>query len=289
VRVLVTGGTGRLGRLVVQDLIRDCEVRVIGRSEPPAGFPGTFIKGDITQPEDVRLAAEGVDAIVHLAAIVRNIADHDLLFRTNVCGTFYLLEAAVEHGVKRIVFASSSHAMGRGYDREGHPLPISYLPFDERSPSCPNDLYGLSKYLGEQLCATYTRMFGIQTICLRFGWILGEVHEYQRAYSFPTEHENFWVYVDRRDAARAVRCALFADGITHAVVNISALDYLSDKDVASLLRDHYPNTVQSVRDTQGFLTEGNKSFFDVTLAKALLGFQPVHSFREFIAKNGTTT
>ena len=125
-----------------------------------------FIEGDLADPDQVTAASRGHDAIVHLAAVPgpRRATPEQLIF-INVVGTVHVLEAAVQSGVGKVVFASSGAATGFAFQR-GEVMP-KYLPIDEEHPSEPQDEYGLSKLLAEFACKSYTKAHGIRSVCLR--------------------------------------------------------------------------------------------------------------------------
>ena len=120
--------------------------------------------------KDCRAAVRGVDAIAHLGGI--NIPSDDT-FRVNTLGTYYLLEAAREAGVRRVVQASSNCALGHCFRVTGRPFEVKYLPFDEEHPSCVEDNYGLSKLVNELTLQTYSHAYGIEGIALRLNWCWG--------------------------------------------------------------------------------------------------------------------
>ena len=109
-------------------------------------------------------AMHGADAVIHLAAIHNpNIATASLVYATNVVGTFNVHHAAFRLGVKRVVTASSNAIVGWSYSENFVP---DYLPIDEAHPLRPEDVYGLSKEIGETLARSYA-LKGLETVSLR--------------------------------------------------------------------------------------------------------------------------
>src|SRR5262245_57833469 len=109
-RVLVTGPAGHVAGYVIADLQRDHELVLLGRRHPSEAERGVqtqaaFLRGDLNNPEDCLRAVEGVDAIAHIGANPWLGPD---TFRNNTVGTYNLLEAAREAGIRRVVFASSN-------------------------------------------------------------------------------------------------------------------------------------------------------------------------------------
>jgi len=166
-RVLVTGGAGRVGRDVVRDLItHGCDVRVVDRraGEPIHGVQYTVC--DITRYEALREHMRGCTAAVHLAAIAGPMFHPGPeVLRVNALGTFNVFEAAANEGIRRVVLAGSINAFRCHFgvrDRE-----IRYLPIDEDHPTDPTDPYSLSKNFAEEIAAYYWRRDGISSVVLR--------------------------------------------------------------------------------------------------------------------------
>ena len=141
---------------------------------------------------------EGVDAIVHLGGISID-APFDDLLDANILGTYNLYEAARRHGVKRVVFASSNHAIGF------HPVTEV---LDADAPQRPDSLYGVTKCFGESLSRYYFDRFGIETVCLRIG----------SSFEEPKNPRMLVTYLSYRDFIELVRCSLFTNRVGHAVV-----------------------------------------------------------------------
>ena len=141
---------------------------------------------------------EGVDAIVHLGGISID-APFDDLLEANIRGTYNLYEAALRHRVKRIVFASSNHAIGF------HPVTDV---LDTDAPQRPDSLYGVTKCFGESLSRYYYDRFGIETVCLRIG----------SSFEEPKNPRMLVTYLSYRDFIELVRCSLFTNRVGHTVV-----------------------------------------------------------------------
>ncbi len=162
-KVLVTGAAGRVGSATVDELlaqdheVRGFDMRMTGKSEPNYEEQvGLLQNGD-----DVTSAVKGVEAILHLGALMSWAPeDRAKMFETNVDGTRALLQAAVDAGVRRFVFASS----GEVYP-ENAP---QHLPLTENHPLRPNSPYGLTKLLGEQIVRFFDRTTSMETVVLRF-------------------------------------------------------------------------------------------------------------------------
>jgi UDP-glucose 4-epimerase len=155
-RVLVTGAAGRIGRHVVRLLsTRGHHVRSLDQRPSDTG---EVMVGSLLDPADVRTATLGVDAVVHLAALMTwDPGAEDALFEQNVSATYRLLRA-LPAGLARFVFASS----GEVYP-ERKP---AYLPIDEDHPLAPDNAYGLSKLLGEEMVRQRMRV-GLKATIVR--------------------------------------------------------------------------------------------------------------------------
>ena len=149
-RILVTGDQGRIGIAVRERLEADGD-EVVG-FDAAAG-------DDILDAAAVRRVARGADSIVHLAGLVDDKAEE--IMSVNLLGTWHVLLAAADAGVSRVVYTSSGKALGL-LEREP-----AYLPVDDAHPGLPSRPYGLSKWLAEQLCESFTNATAIPTICLR--------------------------------------------------------------------------------------------------------------------------
>jgi nucleoside-diphosphate-sugar epimerase len=178
-RYLVTGGAGFIGSHLAERLLRDGHlVRIVdnlstGRKSNletvrAAGSPTTFewMEGDIRSLDTCRRACDGVDYVLHqaaLASVPRSIENPVDTTAVNVSGTLNVLAAAKEHGVRRVVCASSSSVYG---DSES-------LPKHEELPTCPLSPYAASKLAGEVYARVYARTMGLSTLSLRYFNVFG--------------------------------------------------------------------------------------------------------------------
>lgn len=183
-RYLVTGGAGFIGSNIVDHLVGAGEdVRVIenfatGRRENIEAFLDAidFIEGDITNPEDCARAVEGVDYVLHQAAVPSVPASVKDPFRShnaNVTGTLNLLIAARDAGVKRFVYAGSSSAYGD--------QPVEFK--EEDLPTCPLSPYAASKLSGEFYAQVFARCYAMETVILRYFNVFGPRQNPDSTYS----------------------------------------------------------------------------------------------------------
>ncbi|MFF7728085.1 NAD-dependent epimerase/dehydratase family protein [Streptomyces sp. NPDC008001] len=202
--VLLTGAAGRIGTHLRTLLpahghrLRLLDVR------PVPGEPDA-VTADLADPAGhaaLRAALGGVDAVVHLAGIPAEAPFADVL-RANVEGTYRLYEAVREAGVRRVVLASSNHAVGFT------PLPAEGAPpLPVETPHRPDTFYGLSKCFGEDLASLYRDRHGIETVSLRIGACFPE----------PKSVRMLSVWLSPADCARLVHAALTAEDVGHTVV-----------------------------------------------------------------------
>ena len=149
-KVIVTGGAGRIGRYVVAELAQaGHEVISFDQARPPDPVPGVRYRiGDHEDLGQVVELCQGAGAIAHLSAIpAPRTYPNATVFRTNVMGTFNVHEAAVLMGVPLVVSTSSQSAYGFAWHHR--PFLPQYLPIDEAHPCLSQDAYGLSKMVGE--------------------------------------------------------------------------------------------------------------------------------------------
>ena len=194
--VLLTGAAGRIGTML-RERLPDYGValRLFDR-EPLAGG----IVGDVADPVALDEAFTGdLDAVVHLAGQPTE-APWTRVREDNIEGAYQLFEAARRHGVGRVVYASSNHAVGftaRGFED---------LPADTQPR--PDTLYGVSKVFGEALARYYVERYGLQVACLRIG----------TCSTTPPDYRSLATWLSPDDCARLVHAALIAPDLTYALV-----------------------------------------------------------------------
>lgn len=166
-RVLMTGANGVIGGVIRSRLADKYRFSYLDRRGPSGDL------GDISDLETIRPAFEGMDAVIHLAAVTSVEASWDEVLATNIVGTYNVFEAARRATVKRVVFASSNHAVGM-YEVERAPeiyaLDDPHV-HDATVPVRPDSLYGASKVFGETIGRLYADLHGLDVICLRIGQV----------------------------------------------------------------------------------------------------------------------
>jgi nucleoside-diphosphate-sugar epimerase len=195
-RLLLTGAAGNMGRVLRPLLRREGRVlRVADLVEPTDPRPGEeSIAFDLTDPDAVAKACQGVDAVLHLGGISVEAAFEDVL-AVNIAGTHNLLRAAVDAGVSKVLLASSNHAVGF-YRRGDVPPGGDGLPGD--LPARPDTFYGWSKAAIESLGSLYHSRYGIDITVLRIGTCFPE----------PPDARALATWLAPADAARLVETVL---------------------------------------------------------------------------------
>lgn len=198
--VLLTGAAGGVGTFLRAGLPRlGWRLRCFDRVLPAEDDGLEWVAGDITRPDDLAVAMEGAAAVVHLAGIPGEAA-FDRLLHTNIDGTYQVFEAARRAGVRRLLYASSNHAVGR--HRSGAVL-------DGAAPVRPDSLYGVSKAFGEALGSYYADRYGMAVACLRIG----------SCFERPDRLRHLATWLSPADAVRLFHALLTAPGLSYATVN----------------------------------------------------------------------
>lgn len=295
-RYLVTGGAGFIGSHLVEELVRRRQrVRVLdnfssGRRENLAHLAGDVevIEGDIRDIAAVREAMEGVDYVLHqaaLASVPASVADPQMTDQVNVGGTLNVLLAARDAQVRRVVFASSCAVYGDS----------PALPKREQMPPEPLSPYAASKLAGEGYCRAFHQVYGLPTVMLRYFNVFGPRQDPQSQYAavIPKfiysalsgrvltvfgdgQQSRDFVYVANVVMANLLACQ--ADAAVGHVINVASgrsysllelighLKSLLDGEVLHI--EHMPSQPGDIRHSQG----------DIQRAKQLLGYVPQIDF-----------
>ncbi len=198
-RLLLTGAAGNLGKVLrprLRDLAKTLRVSDI-RDCGDAGPHEEVVPADLADARAIDELVAGTQAIVHLGGISTEDSFQRVL-RTNIEGTFNVYEAARRHGTRRIVFASSNHAIG--FYRQTERI-------DAAAPLRPDSNYGLSKAFGENLARFYFDRYGIESVCLRIGSSFPE----------PVDRRMLTTWLSYDDLSALVRASLLTPDVGFTV------------------------------------------------------------------------
>ncbi len=201
-KVLLTGAAGRIGNACRKNWGDhfDLRLHVYTEDQKPDG-EGEVIVGACEDFEIMKQATDGVDAVVHLAAIPGEDSFHNIL-QSNIVGIYNVLEASRLNGVKRIAFASTNHTTG-AWELNG-------IQANPDMPPRADSFYGASKVYGEVLGRLYADKHGIEFVALR----IGNVNDKDR----PLNIRGIWMWISHRDIAELFRLAIDTEGIQFAIV-----------------------------------------------------------------------
>ncbi len=278
-RIVVTGGSGKLGREVVSYL------REHGHDVMNYDTAGTrergFLKVDLTdygQTIDAIMGVDdrhsGFDAVVHLAAVpAPGIVPDATTFHNNMAATFNVFQAARRAGIKTIVYASSETLLGIPLD-----IDPPYAPLDEEFPSRPEFMYAVVKHLEEELARKLVRWDPELSISgLRFSNVMNtdDYAEFATWQHDPSIRKwNMWGYIDTRDGAQAVLKAIEASIPGFEAYIIAAADTVMETPNAELLAAVFPE-VPIAREFGP-----HDTLLSIDKARRMLGYHPRHSWRD---------
>lgn len=292
-KVLITGACGFIGRNLIKELEKQGhDLRLLDATRPEeatifAGAEGRahiplvtdwpFIQAEITDPEAMLRACEGVDAVIHLAGEPRGLPEIGVhTFRTNALGTFVVIDAAHRMGVNRFMCASSINAYGTFYWRlSGRPSPYTTLPLDESFPPVPEDPYSLSKLVNEETCAAYHRAYGMTAVAFRFAGVWNE-ERYQRIreQGLPpttTWSDDLYQWVHVNDVVRGIRQALEKSDLSgYGVYTLSAADTRCPEPTMEVLQRFRPDLASRVMT----LLEGRAPLLSIHAAEQAFAYHP---------------
>jgi nucleoside-diphosphate-sugar epimerase len=211
-RVAVTGGDGLIAGILRAGLNDRFDLRWLSRSD-----------ADVTDLPALERAFARADAVVHLAASAEVDASWDEVLPANVIGAYHAFEASLRAGVRRVVFASSNHAMGMYQwddDRFADAVHPVEVPAD--APIRPDSIYGASKAWGEAIGRLYAERRGLEVVCLRIGWVTDDdrppTSTEMRREPPDVARRAPGMWLSHRDCVSLVQAALTAD-VRFAIVN----------------------------------------------------------------------
>ena len=279
-KIVVTGGSGRLGRLVIRELLgHDYSVLSLDRIPPPEKLCPSWLI-DLRNSGNIFEALKDAYGVIHLGAYqAPNLVPDSETFSNNVTATYNVLKAASELNIKKVVLASSTAAFGFIYAQK--PFLPEYLPLDEKHSSKPQDSYGLSKVVGEQIGDSMVTVHEeISISSLRFpGIIFDFSYEIvrQRWQDPKGRASGFWAYIDARDAATACRLALETQFTGHEVMIVAAPRSSMKEPTDELIAKYLSPAIKTKPGLAG-----NWSGVDSAKARKLLGFKAVHLWEDYL-------
>jgi nucleoside-diphosphate-sugar epimerase len=290
-RALVTGGAGFIGSNLVGRLLRDGhEVRVLdnfatGHRENLSEFLGDIelIEGDIQSYERVHNAVRGCQLVFHQAAlpsVPRSIQDPLTSNAANVTGTLNILLASRDEGVRRVVYASSSSAYGANPD----------LPKQESMPALPISPYAVAKLAAEGYCRAFHRVYGLETVALRYFNVFGPRQDPLSQYAAVVprfilafladeqpivygdgEQSRDFTYVD--NAVEANLLAAGSEGVAGEAFNVACAERISLNALLSELRSLAGKSIEA-KYLDPRPGDVRHSLADISAARERLGYEP---------------
>lgn len=296
-RILVTGGSGRFGTVVVDELRPHYQVTVLDRTPPIQDV--AFIQADIEDRGSLADAFTDMDAVIQLAALDLGVdAEESRFFQVNVQGLWNVLEFAESAGVRRTVVCSSLAALN--ITRE---YPPHYLPVDVNHPTAPVHAYGISKRAGEVIAEAFARRSPMEVFCLRPAYIVRDLAVYGLAQLIaavdgtrPPEpaDDPTWEpqrktrpgsrsFVSPRDAARCFRAALEAEVPEFDIFHVVAADTYSELYTTEVVRREFGNDPE-IRAPELYASDPRASIYDIAHTRDVLGWEPRERWSDVMAR-----
>src|SRR5688572_5616184 len=293
---LVTGGAGFIGSHLSEELVRRghrvrvADSLITGKRSNLDHISGVeFLEGDLADMDLARKAVDGIEVVLHQAGIPsvpRSVTDPMTSHRANVDATLNMLLAARDAKVRRLVFAASSSAYGN----------TPTLPKHEGMPTNPLSPYALQKVIGEQYMQMFTRLYGLETVSIRYFNVFGPRQDPGSPYSgvisvFATallQNRAPTIFGDGEQTRDFTYVANVVDGVLRAceaagangeIINVATGGRISLNELFETMRRLTGATVQpeyaeprsgDVRDSQA----------DIRLARQVLGYEPIVSFED---------
>ena len=283
-RILITGAGGTLGTALAP-LLADAGHEPVMHDVQPIHTAYEFMQGDVRNPTDMQAAVQGVDVIVHAAAIhgihLRDHTPQDF-YDLNLTGTFNMWEAAVQAGVRAVVFSSTIGV----YTRHTASGAGGVMALHEDLPLEPGDIYGYTKVAGEAMCRYYGRKHGIPSVALRYGTFVPEPSFFRYGIRLLSGG------VDTADVSRSVLASI--DALTMGTLHWDAFNVVSQvpfhaEDAAQLRQDPLPVLDRYSPGTAALLRErGVQALAPITVYYPMeriaerLNFRPQCNFAQWL-------
>jgi nucleoside-diphosphate-sugar epimerase len=297
---LVTGGAGFIGSHLSEELVRRghtvrvADSLITGKRSNLDHVPGVeFLEGDLADLRFAERAVQGMEYVLHQAAIPsvpRSVQDPISSNRANVDATLNVLVASRDAGVKRLVFAGSSSAYGN----------TPTLPKREDMPANPLSPYALQKVVGEQYLQMFTRLYGLETVSIRYFNVFGPRQDPSSPYSgvisvFATallENRSPKIHGDGEQTRDFTYVANVVDGVLRAchapnasgeVINVATGGRISLNGLFQTMRGLVGATVEPTHvDTRAGDVRDSQA--DIAKAERILGYTPTVSFEDGLAQ-----
>lgn len=272
-KILVTGATGKVGsRLVPRLLAKGYDVSILVRDATKATdlieMGAKAITGDLYVPATLPPAVAGMDAVIHLAALFRTFTDNEGIIRTNREGSIALAQAALEAGVKRLVFTSTSNVYGSGYGRPAREDEI----VDINDPRA----YSSSKIAAEQELVSLQQKQGFDVRILRLGFVYGDkdphIEEIIPLLKKLKRHAGSRMHmVHHLDVAQAIILLLNTEGLNGEIFNVA-----DDAPITLYeLADSFGKATETFEDTEEPLNDPFQGVLDISKLRSRTGFRPL--------------
>ncbi len=279
-KVLITGAAGTLGQALIP-VIASAGYHLVLVDVQPLESEHESHQIDILDADALGPIMEGVDFVVHAAGlhgIHLSTRSPREFYSINLTGTFNVWEAAVQSGIKGFVFCSSVSVYG---ESRRPPREDAVVALSENMPLLPSDIYGLTKFLGEEMSRYYVRRYGVAAVALRLGMFTPEPF-------FRHGIRLLYGGVDPRDAAQAVLKsiqAMEASKIKWEVLNIASEVPFTKEDGPQLRKNPLPVLDKYYKDAVNLLKERGverlypiHEFIPISKAGEKLGFRPEYNF-----------
>ncbi|WP_343692370.1 NAD-dependent epimerase/dehydratase family protein [Chitinophaga sp.] len=272
-KILVTGATGKVGRRLVPRLLaKGYDISILVRDAAKATdlieMGAKAITGDLYVPSTLPPAVAGMDAVIHLAALFRTFTDNEGIIRTNREGSIALAQAALEAGVKRFVFTSTSNVYGAGYGRPARE--------DENVDINDPRAYSSSKIAAEQELISLQQNKGFDVRILRLGFVYGDKDPHIEE-SIPLlkklkRHPGSRMHmVHHLDVAQALILLLNTEGLDGEIFNVA-----DDAPITLYeLADSFGKAAETFDTTTEPLNDPFQGVQDISKLRNKTGFRPL--------------
>ncbi len=272
-KILITGATGKVGsRFVPRMLAKGYDVSILVRDAAKAstlaGLGAKIIVGDLFDADTLPAAVDGMDAVVHLAALFRTFTDNEGIIKTNHSGTMALANAAMAAGVKRFVFTSTGNVYGSGY---GHPAREDDL-VNINDPRA----YSSSKIAAEQELMALHKSTGFDVRVLRLGFVYGDkdphIEDIIPLLKKMKFHSGSRMHmVHHLDVAQALTLLLHTEGLNGEIFNV-----VDDAPISLYeLADSVGKLADTFDPAEGPLADPFAGILDVSKLRSKTGFRPL--------------